>query len=160
MAVFTGSPTSSTQHAAQTTGRNRVLEANVIEGKLRLARFSYAHSVGAGTGEINLIRLPAGKYVILTDLSRIISSAMVSTANLSVGHRAYTNIDGTAVVEDNNAFADALDATGALDVAFSLPANGVFEIDSKVEVVIFAEVDTANIEDTDTISGYIVYIRE
>lgn len=157
---FTGSPTSSTQHAAQTTGRNRVLEANVIEGKLRVARFSYTHTAGAGVGEINLIRLPAGKYVVLTDLSRIICSAMVSTANLSVGHRAYTNIDGTAVVEDNNAFADALDASSAKDEAFTLPASGVFVIDAKDEVVFYAEIDTANIEDTDTISGYIVYVRE
>lgn len=159
MAVFTGSPSSSVQHAAQTTGRNRVLEANVLEGKLRIARFSYTHVLGAGTGEINLIRLPAGKYVILSDLSRIVSSAMVSTANLSIGHRAYTNIDGTVVAEDIDAFALDLDATGALDVVWPLPAGGVTVIDSRDEVVFYADVSTANIEDTDTISGYIIYAR-
>lgn len=159
MVAFTGSPSSSTQHAAQTTGRNRLLEANVLEGKLRVARFSYTHALGAGDGEINLIRLPAGKYVVLPDLSRIVSSAMVSTANLSVGHRAFTQPDKTVVAEDPNAFADQLDATSAIDQALTLPAVGSLVIDSETEVVLFATIDTANIEDTDTIDGYVVYAR-
>lgn len=159
MAVFTGSPTSSVEHAKQTTGRNRLLEANELEGKLRIARFTYTHGAGAGTGEVNLIRLPAGKFVIFTDMSRIIATAMVATADLSIGHRAFTNIDGTAVVEDPNAFASALDAGSAIDVALSLPAGGVFEVDTRDEFVLFAEVVTANIEDTDVISGWLVYAR-
>lgn len=157
--AFTGSPTSSTQYAAQTTGRARVLEANVIEGKLRVARFSYTHSAGAGTGEVNLIRLPAGKYVIFPGLSRIVSSAMATGADLHIGTRAYTNIDGTAVAEDDNRFADNLDAGSAIDQTLPLPAGGTFVVDAKDELVIYAMIDTANIEDTDTISGYIVYAR-
>ena len=125
-----------------------------------MARFNYTHTAGAGTGEVNLIRLPAGKYRILSDLSLIVSSAMVTAADLHIGHRAYTQPDGTAVAEDDNALADNLDAGSAIDQSLPLPAGGELVIDSRDDLVFYAMVDTANIEDTDTISGYIVYVRE
>ena len=157
MAAFTPSPTSSLQYADQLTAQmvDRVIGGGVVEEW----SFKYAHTVGAGTGEINLIKLPAGLIRVNVDKSRIVSSAMVATADLHIGYRAHTNMDGTAVAEDDNAFADNLDAGSAIDQAWVLPAVGFLDLDSEDGVVIFVLIDTANIEDTDTIDGQVTLKR-
>lgn len=159
--AFTGSPTSSTEYAKQ-TGKATKNDVSVVGGKLRVASFSYTHSAGAGVGEVNLVKLPAGRKRVFADLSRIVTSQFAATADLHIGHRAYTDADsGNTASEDNNAFADNLDAGGgALDQALPLPAVGYKDLNSREEVTIFAEIDTANIEDTDTIDGYIVYSHD
>lgn len=164
MAAFTGSPTGSTQYNQQVG----VLQGGVSFGeKLKMRRFSYTHAAGAGTGEVNLVELPVGKLTILPDLSRIVASTFVTGADLHLGHRAYTEPDGDAVVQDDNAFADNLDAGpagGGIDVAWPLPAIGFFEANVgqaaagvRPGFTIYAMIDTANIEDGDTINGYVVW---
>lgn len=156
--AFTGSPVKSVEYTLQTDAAQKA-PVDVM-AKMHVARFSYTHSAGAGTGEINLLEMPAGRITIYSDLSRIICSQMAANADLHLGHRAYTKSDGTAVVEDDNAFLDNADAGGgALDQAWVLPAGGTTQIDSRNGFVLYAMVDTGNIEDTDTISGWVAYTR-
>lgn len=135
---------------------------NVYDAGLtvKFAPFSYTHTGGAGTHDVNLCKLPPGKVRIIPDLCRVVASQMVATADLHIGTRAFVNEDGTAVVEDNNRFADNLDAGGgAIDQTFPLPSTGApwHDLDSKEGITVYADVDTANIEDTDTIHGYVAF---
>lgn len=155
---FAGSPTASATYLAQAGGSAKV-PLRDFGGKLRIAHFTYTHTAGAGVGEINLVKLPAGKKKILNLLSHFRTSAMVATADGDVGYRAYTNTVGVAVVADPNALGDGLDVATGGDLGLPLPAVGYLDLDSSDEVTIFVDINTANIEDTDTIDGYIVYIH-
>lgn len=155
MAAFTGSPTSSVQHAAQQRGGGNVEARD--SAVLRFMFFNYTHTAGAGTGEVNLCTLPAGRIRIFGDYSRVRSSAMVATADLHIGHRAYTDEAGTAVAEDDNEWADNLDAGAAIDVALGDGGTTLSQYESRDGITVYAMVDTANIEDTDTIDGWIAY---
>jgi len=164
MAAFTGTPTSSAQYTSQ---------AGAIGGPiwnvgLKAKPFTYTHlaAAGAGTGEVNLLRLPPGRLTIFSQLSRIEATQMVATADLHLGFRAYTEPDGDAVAEDDNAFLDNADAGGgAISSVFLLPAvtaaagPGITQINSRNGFILYAMVDTANIEEDDTISGYVVWAQ-
>ena len=156
--AFTGSPTDSVQRGYQ-RGATKVDPQDF--GRVMVAFFEYTHSAGAGTGEVNLIKLPPGKLRIFTDLSRLICSAMAATADLSIGHRAYTDPEAStpAVVEDFDEWHLDADAASIVDLAWGLPAGGHPIYNTKNGLEIFASITTANIEDTDTISGYVVYCR-
>src|SRR3972149_2817358 len=107
MAAFTGTPTSSAQYTSQ---------AGAIGGRGR-------GGAGAGTGEVNLLRLPPGRLTIFSQLSRIEATQEAVNADLHLGFRAYTEPDGDAVAEDDNAFLDNADAGGgAISSVFLLPA--------------------------------------
>lgn len=156
MAAFTGTPTGSTQYnlaTGVTQGGIAYLE------KLRLRRFSYTHAAGAGTGEVNLVFLPEGQVDIYSELSRLATSAFAATADIHLGYRAFTEPDGDAVVADDNAFMDNGDAaTGITHAAWPLPAApGITSLNSRGGITIYAMIDTANIEDTDTIAGWVVW---
>lgn len=156
MAAFTGTPVDSTERTAQKSSKKN--EA-YNEAKMNYARFSYTHAAGAGTGEINLVKLPAGEIMIYPSLSRINSSQFATNADLHLGHRAYVQKDGTAVVEDDNEFLDNADAGGgAIGSAFLLPASPTV-YDTKEGLEVYAMVDTANIEDGDTIDGWVAYTQ-
>ena len=117
---------------------------------------TYTHSAGASTGEINLCVLPAGKITVFPFLSSVVTTAFASNADLHIGYRAYTEADGDTVVEDDNAFADNLDAGGgALNIVLS--ATGALQFDTPSGLHVFGMVDTGNIEDDDTIKLYIAY---
>jgi len=155
MATFTGSPASGVEYALYAA--HDLVPSRDWGSKLRCWFFHYTHSLGAGLGEVNLIRMEPGKRRILIDLCRIVASQMVATADLHLGYRAYTKYDGTAVVADDNAFLDNADVGGGdIDSAWVLPAVGYFDVDSKTNFIIYAMIDTANIEDTDTINGWCI----
>jgi|TARA_Y100000296_G_scaffold53220_1_gene60956 hypothetical protein len=162
MAAFTGTPTSSVQHALQSGGTSGNANVSDVGARLRIAFFEYTHTAteGSGTGEVNLCVLPYGRIRVYGDLSRIVASAMATDADLHIGHRAYTNLAGTAVAEDDNAFSDNLDAASAIDAALALPAEGFLEMNSQAGITVFAMIDTGNIEATDTIKGWIAYTNQ
>jgi len=156
MAAFTGTPASSGIYTSQTDGSHAA--ATAVDSKMHVADSGvYTHTLGAGTGAVNMLILPPGKIKVFPDLCRVVSSAMVATADLHVGHRAHTNLDGTAVAEDDNSLHDNADAGSALDEALTLPAGGLQSYDSQEGVTIFVTIDTANMEDTDTIQLFLVY---
>lgn len=142
---------------------NRDLNADVFEGNAVIGDSTlYTHSTGADTDvEVELIRLPAGRVRIYSQLSRIDASQMVATADFSLGTRAYTAEDGTDVAEDPVRFANQLDVGGAaLDQVWPLPAAiGITELNSQSGITVFCLIETANIEDTDTIRVYCAYSR-
>src|SRR5262245_27022991 len=117
MAAFTGSPTKSTQYTAVTSGRGGPIAATGLNASV----FTYTHSAGAGTGEINLLLLPAGRVTIYSQLSRVEMTATTTNADLHLGFRAYVEPDGDAVAEDDNAFLDNADAGAAISSVWLLP---------------------------------------
>lgn len=160
MAAFTGTPVGSVQYNLQTALVQEKMNP-VDNAGMRIAFFNYTHTAteGSGTGEINLVKLPAGRIRVYSDLSRLVTTQFAASADIHIGFRAYTDeSDGTTVSEDDNAFEDNGDAGGgALDQAFTLPAAGYKDFDSTEGVIIYAMVDTGNIEAADTIHGWIVY---
>ena len=156
MAAFTGTPASSTQYARQIAGKTPW--ADLADGK---AKFSYTHALGAGTGEVNLIWLPPGQITVFHTASLIRASQMVANADLHLGHRAYYDpVAGATVAEDDNEWLDNSDVGGgAIDSALVLPAAPAAwtVYNTQGGLIVYATIDTANMEDGDTINGYIRY---
>ena len=142
---------------------NRDLNAETFEGEMFIGDSKlYTHSTGADTDvEVELIRLPPGRVRIYSQLSRLETSQFVATADFSLGTRAFTQEDGTDVAEDPVRFANQLDVGGAaLDQVWPLPTGiGLTELNSQGGIIVFALVETANIEDTDTIRVYCAYSK-
>jgi hypothetical protein len=157
MAEFVGSPASSVQYAALTSPSRA--SGGDTQGEVRMARFNYTHTAAAGTGEVNLVRLPPGRLCIFSVLSHIFTSVMGVNADLHLGYRAHRKEDGTPVAQDDNAFLNDLDSTGGIDTSFGLPVNGILELESQQGLIIFATVDTGNILTGNTITGWIMYSR-
>jgi hypothetical protein len=158
LAQFTGSPTSSVQYALQTSPSRAA--AGDIQGAMRVAPFNYVHAAGAGTGEINLVTLPPGRIRIYSDLSRIVTSDMAVNATLHLGYRVHRQEDGTAADENDHALMQSLSVgAGARDEVFLLPAAGQLDLESQGGITIFALITSGNIENGDTIDGYVVYSR-
>jgi hypothetical protein len=168
MAEFSGTPAASTQYAPfESASLGSVQQA--LGKPVVFDNFSYTHAAGAGTGEINLLKLPPGKYHIYPELSFISFSQFGANADAHLGHRAYHNADGTAVVADDNEWIDNGDVGGA---ARSGPWTGGFETgvngttsaahadyDAADGLTIYLMIDTGDIEDTDTVSGWIAYTK-
>jgi hypothetical protein len=95
-----------------------------------------------------MLRLPAGRIRILSNLSRVTCPAGVSGAVLSIGHSGWTRRDGTTQAPVANAFLNAQSITSAVDMAFNLPAapgtGGATEIESQGGTDITATVATQN----------------
>ncbi|MFQ5791929.1 MAG: hypothetical protein ACE5JI_15760 [Acidobacteriota bacterium] len=160
---FTGSPTSSVQHAGQVGDDGARAEVRDVRGKLRVANWTYTHAAGAGDGEINLVILPEGRIRVYTQLSRITASQQAAGATLSIGTREFVQEDKTEVAEDADRFANALDtASGDIDETLPLPAapDRTELLDSQEGVTVYATIAGGNIEDGDTINGQIVYSKE
>ena len=147
MAAFTGTPASGAAYTDQATApRVKTTGGKVVQiydSEL------YTHALGAGTGEVNLFSLSGGVYIFFPHLSFVVTTQYAANADLHLGYRAHTAVDGTTTVVDDNAFADNEDAGGgALSKVLTLPPVALSVRD---EVVIYAMIDTGNIEDTDTL---------
>lgn len=114
-------------------------------GKMRASTGTLTFTAAGATGTAKMLRLPAGKVRVYTNLCRIVCPIGTATADLHVGWAAYVSgATGLAVVADDNGFADNLDVGGAaIDAAFTLPAGGIKDFDSADGVDIEIMVDTA-----------------
>jgi hypothetical protein len=157
MAEFVGSPSSSVQYAALTSPSRP--SGGETQGEVRVARFSYTHTAGNGTGEINLVKLPPGRLCIFTTLCRLVTSAMGTNADVHLGYRAHKKEDGTAVAQDDNAFIDNLDTAGGINTHFEVPVDSYVELESQQGITIYAMIDTGNIMTGNTIKGWVLYSR-
>ena len=154
-AAFTGSPASGTEIALVNAGQK-----TGVPTRIEFIPFSYVHSLGAGTGEVNLAWIPPGLVRILPDLCRYACSQFAAGALLHFGTRAYVDIHGVTIAEDDNALGDNINVNGgATDAIFATPTAPWLEIDSQAGVLFYAMVDTGNIEDGDTIDGYLAVQR-
>jgi hypothetical protein len=155
--AFTGSPASSLQYAALTSPSRP--SGGETQGEVHMARFNYTHTAANGTGEINLVKLPPGRLCIYCDLSRIVTSQMGVNADLHLGYRAHRTEAGVAVEQDDNALLDNHDTSAGVHESFHLPASGSLELESQEGVTIYAMIDTGNILNGNTITGWIMYSR-
>lgn len=160
MTAFSGTPAATARYTSQIAPYTKA-NALDIAGVMQMA-FSgtYTHALGAGTGEVNLLVLPAGKIRVYPDLSRLVTTQFATSAVLDIGHRAYVGSDGVTVVEDAADLHNDADVNGAaFDGALTLPAAGYRDFDSQDGVVIFATIASGNIEDDDTIELHVAYTR-
>lgn len=129
------------------------INASADNAKLRMACFEFNQGTSAGTAgsTADLVVLPALCRIIPT-LSRITTSALGATLN--IGLRAYTDVEGNAVVEDDDALANALagDATSK-----NLNVEGYVDVDSRHSVTVFAK---GTLPANATLKGYIAYLAD
>jgi hypothetical protein len=152
MAAFTGTPASASDYSKEVTAPIRkTVAANGVQVK----KFAtYTHALGTGTGAVNLGTLPQGTYWVYPYLSTIVTSAWEANADVHLGYRAYLKTDGTTATEDDNAFADNVDA--ATGGTFNLTLPPVL-IEAAEPVVIFALIDTGDIANDDTLDVHLAY---
>jgi hypothetical protein len=134
-----------------------------VAGNLLSSRVRYTHTAGNdSTFELNLVKLPAGRVVIYPRLSHIRASQMATGADLHLGHRAYRNFNGTVVPADLLEWLDNVDIGGGAITGFWAAITGAtglnaVEYETRDGLELVVRVDTANIEDTDTIDLEVVY---
>lgn len=142
-------PSKSSQYTDYTASPQKMIQALDWGGNLRASysklTFTAAGFTTAAAGDLKLIRMPAGRVRIFTDLSRIVCPAGTGTSDLDVGRGAYKDVNGATVALSGNAYADSLDVgAGAIDQAFVTPTGGFEEIYSQDGFDIVASFDTAN----------------
>lgn len=129
------------------------INASADNAKLRMACFDFQQGSGAGTAgsTADLVVLPA-LCRIIPAMSRISTSNLGATLN--IGLRAYTDVEGNAVVEDDDALANALsgDATSK-----DLNIEGYIDVDSRHSVTVFAK---GTLPANATLKGYIAYLAD
>lgn len=142
-------PTKSSQYTDYSAVPSLMVPSSDWGSKVRSSHskltFTAAGFTTAAAGDLKLIRMPAGKVRILSDLCRLVCPAGTATADLDIGISAYTKQDGTTQALQGNVLADSLDVgAGALDQTLPLPAGGFLEVESKDGFDIVASFDTAN----------------
>lgn len=157
-------PVYSTQYSNYVTSPMTANKPSDWGAKLRCSEakltFTAAGYTTASAGDISLIRMPAGRVRILSDLSRIIIPAGTSTSDFDLGYGAYVGADNVAVVADPNALDDSVDVGGgAIDAAPTLPANGELVIESRSGFDIVCSFDTANSPASGDMYVRIVYMQ-
>lgn len=162
MAVTTENSTQYANTVATPPVKNAAYDAG---GTLKAFYFSHTQAVeGDANSLVNLVKLPAGKYRILLDQSVIATSDLGTGNTMDVGHTGYTNVDGTAVTADEDAFISAVDVATAVARTYfteGLAGNGsdlTFLVDSTTEVVIQAKVESSTIPVNGTFKGYVTII--
>ena len=135
-------------------------------GKMRIARFEFTQ--GAAAGDANstaeLVKLPAGRVRLYLAQSRVTTSAFGTSRTLDLGHKAYTDEDGSAVAADE----DSLDAAQSVSGAASYVPIGtvggdesiLYKSQSTDGVVVIAKCEGGTIPVAATIKGYFVYAVE
>ena len=104
------------------------IKTNENAGRVRVSYGLYEAS--AEQSDIQMFNLPSGARILSGEL---VHDALGGSTTLSVGHAAYTNADGTAVVADVDEFKAAAASTsiGTADIAATsaLGKNSVVDAD-------------------------------
>ncbi len=152
--AFTGSPVNSVQRALELANKSEPRDSSALHTKYA----NYTHTAGAGTGEINMLTLPAGRIRIYPDLCRYTCADMAASADLHIGHRAYVNEAGTTVDADDNEWLDNVDSGGgAKDAVIGDGGTTLNQYESRDGIIVYMMVDSGNIEDTDTLTLCMVF---
>lgn len=132
-------------------------------GRLRVKRFTFTQGAAAGdaTSVQKLVKLPAGKVTVYTNLGYINWSAFGASRVLDVGHAAYNDPDGAAVAAGAAAWDNDIDvsAAGGAQLGSDVTAGvgKIVEYNSRSGVTIQASVAGGTIPAGATIKGYVVY---
>lgn len=143
-------PAQSSQYAASVAKPIAPVLAYDWGAKLRYSTckltFTAAGFTSAANGDIQLIRMPAGKVRILSYLSWIVCPIGTATSTFDLGIGAYKNNAGTTVALNGNQLAAALAVgSAALNAVFPLPAvSRLVEIESQAGFDIVCSFATAN----------------
>lgn len=119
---------------------------------------TFDHTQGAAAGDANStidIWKFAGGRVRIKSLDFAVSAYGASRV-LKFGHRAYIDVNGDTVAEDDNAYASSLDVSAAADI---LDLVNVLT-ESRDGFTIYATVTGGTIPAAATTAGFINYIRE
>lgn len=132
-------------------------------GRVKCVSFEFNQGAVAGdaTSTALLIKLPAGKLRVLSNLSQISFSAFGASRTLDVGFTAYNLLDNTAVNADPDYFASAVDVSAAGVTQFSestTPARSQY-LESREGIWVNATVAGGTIPASATLTGYIVYVN-
>ena len=150
-------------YASQIGNTTAGAESTLAGADLKVANFTYTQ-VAAGQDDFSLVTLPAGKIRVYPTLSYISIPDMTASADFHLGHRAYTQSDGTAVAEDDNEWMDNVDSGGGAVANIWSSVTGFVsatiltnEYDTVEGLTIYGMVDTANMDASDVLSGFVVY---
>lgn len=151
----------STQYALQ-VGPGTEID-HPYHGRVKCMTFEFAQGAVAGdaTSTATLIRLPAGKIMILTKLSQIEFSAFGASRTLDVGYAAYTNLSATAVAAAPAYLASAVDVSSAGSMLLNESTTPTMSqyIETRDGLVLNATVAGGTIPAAATIKGYILYVN-
>lgn len=105
--------------------------------------FTAAGFTTAALGDLKVGRIPAGRWLIRTDLSRLNCPAGTATSDLDLGLAAFVKPDGTTQALQGALLADSLDVGGgAINQNLSAVAPQI--VDSRDGIDVVASFDTAN----------------
>lgn len=129
------------------------IAASADNAKVRLACFDFNQGgeAGAAGSTADLVVLPANCRIIRA-LSRITTSALGATLN--VGLRAYKNVEGATVAEDEDAIGAALATSTETSVAMG---EDYIDVASQGSVTVFAK---GTLPAEATLKGYIAYLAD
>lgn len=157
------------EKSAEFTNYSAALPVNIPVhkwgGRLRARNFKFTQ--GAAAGDVNstaeLVRMPGGNVRILGSLSRVYVSDQAAATTMDIGYRAYVGIDGVTVVEDEAAFASAVDVGTAatsttLAEAKAAGVSGDVLISSRNGFDIFAKFEGDVIAAASVVEGTIIYV--
>lgn len=152
----------STQYANQIAIPPVIMEANQFYGKLRVMKFNFTQSgAGSAASIARLIRLPAGKVMLLALNSRVKTSAMGTGRTMHLGYAQYRLQDGTIQTASNAAINSAVDvAAAATTTPGAALADGTITFISRGGVILIATINVGTIPDTATIQGTWVFAVE
>ena len=160
MAVTTQLSTELTNQAATPPVLSDI---NKIGGTLKIAYFTHTQDgVGDIGSSIKIAHLPAGNITLLGNLCQLTHNWVTASQTMDVGWDAHTNIDGTAVVADDNGLDDNVDVdtAGTITLGSDTSGTGVVHVfDSKEGVDIRVTAPTVALADGDTIEGFLVYVQ-
>lgn len=131
-------------------------------GRVRFAKFTYtADQAYADGSDVELVTLPANRVTILGTLSTLKTSAFGSSRVGKVGYKAHTDLDGDAVVADDDALAASLDLSSAAvnEIANNIAlADTALTVESDSGFTVNLTVTGGTIPSGATIKGHIAYV--
>lgn len=152
---------SSLQEVNRAAGRTT--NSHIAWGRMRVLRFSPpvagSYASGDANSTIALCHLPAGRFTLLGDLSRVRHSAFGTARTMDIGWDAYTTQAGAAVAADEDGIHSAADvaAAGSFIPVDELGVSGMKVFDSREGVTFRAKVEAAALSSGETLDGYLVF---
>lgn len=122
-------------------------------GRVRVKAFNFTQS-GAGTAgdQALLCQMDAGAIRILSAV--ITCSAFGAARTLDLGHLGATDINGTAIAADPDAFS----ADTSVATATTATVNINNQITTRDGFVLAAQINDGTIPDAATLTGYVTYV--
>jgi hypothetical protein len=142
------------------------LPVSDMSGKLRVAKVSWIKSAVAGEAAdvIEICKLPAGRVRFLGHMSELYHNMTTGSNTIDIGWKAYTDLDGDAVVADPDGLDDGISVETAgwigLGTVAAVLALGQEKTFESQEGVILTVTSVGIIAASDRLHGSIVYATD